>query len=216
MKRKQYVVKSKCGVEFGIPPSLSVAFGENNEKERDAREDIKKLRTRLGDNASLYSHSRVAQRLYHMEHSLERLRDFKNPISLTFTFIGPEKAVKKLSAENFNSLLHKVLKKCRVKKYLTGKETLECVAVHEYDSVTRPHIHAIFDIPKKLDEYEFIKIIASFWQNLGDCRTHENKSLRNKPCIYVTEYNSPERAVSYLFKEETKDKNEEFSTFILA
>jgi hypothetical protein len=211
---------------FYIPKHFDV------EIERDVRNDLIALENRLKNSCKTKKEydrfiendvvpidmkfSRFHQAYVYTKNAYETVKTFTNPISITPTFIGPKNKVKELASSKFTTALNKVSKKFSPNRFKKNK-LLPCLAVQEYDDCTRLNIHSIFDIPDNVTDKEFLDVFQSYWNNLADLRNRNLKlDLCKKPIIHQSNFNSPERATSYLLKLETKDIREEFASFIIA
>jgi len=186
---------------------------------RDIRVDIIEMRDQL-NNAEFNSDichlsSRRVSRLNEAIRMYERVKGFKNPISLLLTFRGNDKDIIDEIQEAFSTFHNRVSKRVNKLAYKRRKKLINCVAVAEYDDNTRPHIHAIFDIPFNFTKeklLEDIQYVTNRTFNLSQKKKDYGKPVKIEESIF----NSTERSVSYLIKEETKDKRIEFSDFFLA
>jgi len=166
-----------------------------------------------------YTYSNKNIRKIYSKYALEKVSRYTNALSLTFTFIGPASRARLIAEERFTNLLHKVSAKVNRNRYKRHKELVSCIAVQEFDDATRPNIHAIFDVPKKMTQREFYSLLKPIAEKLFDVRQSyiSKTQLRKKPKIHISQFNNADRAVNYLMKKETKDlKNTNFAEFVIA
>jgi len=154
----------------------------------------------------------------YLAYSEERVSSFANPLSITLTFIGSSDKAKSEAQERFNTLRHKLSSRFIRNKYKRRGLLIDCVAVIEHDDHTRPHIHAIFDIPENTDKQTFLTVLKEKTDYLCDLRQGfiKERYLKIKPKIEVSKFNSAARAVGYIMKKETKDNRINFSEFVIA
>jgi hypothetical protein len=150
--------------------------------------------------------------------ALERVKKFRNPISISPTFIGSSQKAKKEAQERVITLLHKLSKRINRKRYNRNGELIDCVGVVEYDDNTRPNLHLIFDIPENINREEFIRRFEIVIKSVLDLRQGfiSENSLKRSPKYMVSEFNSAEQAVKYLMKFKTKDPRNNFTEYVVA
>jgi hypothetical protein len=103
----------------------------------------------------------------------------------------------------FLRMVHRLSKQYKPNQYRRKKELIRYIAVKEYDVTTRPHLHAVFDLPEKAEEKEFLDIIRRN-DYLFDVRGVNAKKVR-RPKIVQSEWTTAEWAKNYLTKKRTKE-----------
>jgi hypothetical protein len=156
------------------------------------------------DTALLLTNS--AQQIEVREHFLKRSRRFKNPVLATLTYRNAPSRFEDIANlyEGFLNVLSKRCFKHAYRRY--GKMVKRPLAICEMDADTRPHIHAIFDCPKKMNPLDFKLHIESSWK-FGIAK-------------FQPSYSDPVRGVNdwvdYMCKFRSKDtRNRPFADYVL-
>lgn len=210
---------------FSNPLSVTFTFiGSAKKAQKEGQERFTTLHHKVSKSANKNRYKRCKKQIDKIRAAIRGLEKTDDEIKADAKEILLEK---KMSPEQKQSSVQKRIDRNRIRsgkiqllktqiEEITEKQLIPCVTAQEFDNATRPHIHVIFDVPEQLKQRQFFNMLKAYIYELFDLRQGVKRDLRFSPKIHYSKFNSAERAVNYLMKQDSKDRNTNFAEFVIA